>query len=465
MPRTESPLARLGLASVAAAVLVIPLVAAVAQPAQAALSSRTLQDDGDLVLRADSAATSIGVGYWGDVVRVAVASGPMTEYQASQVRRIVFYGGSGNDRLDAASMRVPVVAFAGGGADTILGGSARDQLNGGSGADTLRGNGGDDVIIAIDGSTADVVFGGAGRDAIWTDVSGRNRDRIRDLEGQDMNNAVARFANAGADRSLNGDAIPDPATTGGRGYQSFAGNPLFPAAGPSGWDPRQGSLSDCKTVAALSAVPSNTASGNAWPVRARMADFGDNTFGVRLGSTYYRLDADLPVNGDGTIAYVKLSANNALWAALAEKAMAHLQSPAGAPDYTALTRSGSHQVFAGFGSTATGTPLMRAWASSARDLGTKLYRKWNDFENVTISLVGGHTTGLVGGHAYTLWQVNRNGSGRVTQLVLRNPWGNDVGSGNPGYADANPNDGIVTVTPAQVWGGNGSRINWGTRIN
>ena len=66
-----------------------------------------------------------------------------------------------------------------------------------------------------------------------------------------------------------------------------------------------------------------------------------------------------------------------------------------------------------------------------------------------------------GVHAYTLWNVNRNAAGTVTSLQLRNPYGNADGSAN-GYSDANANDAMVTLTPAQVFADNGGRVNWGT---
>lgn len=465
MDRMAGRAVRLGATLAAAAMVAATIIGLAAGPASAALSSRTLTNSGDLVLRADNTPTTVGVGYWDQVIRVAVSGGPMTEYPRAQVRRVLFYGGSGDDEINAASLQIPVVATGGGGDDVILGGSGDDQLVGGAGADTLRGNAGDDTLIAIDNGTTDTVIGGAGRDAIWSDVTGNRRDTVTDLAAEDMDNAVTAFANAGADRTLNGDAIPDPATTAGRGYASFAGGPLFPTGGPSGRDPRQGGLSDCKTISALSAIPSNTASGKAWPVRGRIADLGDGTYGIRLANSFYRIDPDFPVGRRGSIAYAKLTTSGALWPALAEKALAYFESPGGAPSYAALNSGGSVQVFSAFGSADTGSPKIKSFASSASDLGTKLYAKWNAYQNVTISLSGGHTTGLVDRHAYTLWQVKRNRAGRVTQVVLRNPWGTDTGSRKPGYSDAHPNDGIVTVKPAQIYAGKaGGRVSWGSRI-
>lgn len=465
MDRTGRAGFRVGVLVAASSMLAVPLVALATNPAAAALTSRTLTGTGDLVLRADNNATTVGVGYWDQVIRVAVAGGPMTEYPRAQVRRVLFYGGSGNDEINAASLEIPVVANGGGGDDVLLGGSGADQLIGGAGGDTLRGNGGDDTLIAIDNGTTDTVIGGSGRDAIWTDVTGNRSDTVTDLAAEDMDNAISAFANAGADRTLDGDAIADPGTTGGRGYASFAGGALFPVGGPTGRDPRQGGLSDCKTMSALSAIPANTASGRAWPVRGRVADFGDGTYGVRLADTFYRIDPDFPVGRGGAIAYAKLTTTGALWPALVEKALAYFESPAGAPSYAALNSGGSVRVFSAFGSADTGSPKIKSFASSANDLGSKLFAKWNAYQNVTISLSGGHTTRLVDRHAYTLWQVKRNRAGRVTAVVLRNPWGTDTGNRRPGYTDAHPNDGIVTVTPAQIYAGKaGGRVNWGSRI-
>ena len=48
---------------------------------------------------------------------------------------------------------------------------------------------------------------------------------------------------------------------------------------------------------------------------------------------------------------------------------------------------------------------------------------------------------------YTVMYVTCDSSGVVTSITLRNPWGYD-GAGN----DSNPYDGLVTVTPDQLFG-------------
>ena len=61
---------------------------------------------------------------------------------------------------------------------------------------------------------------------------------------------------------------------------------------------------------------------------------------------------------------------------------------------------------------------------------------------------------LINGHQYTVTGFTVNGSGTVTSITLRNPWGAD-GAGNDGV-----DDGYVTLTPAKSFQFAG-RVNWG----
>ena len=76
---------------------------------------------------------------------------------------------------------------------------------------------------------------------------------------------------------------------------------------------------------------------------------------------------------------------------------------------------------------------------------------------MTIGFVGALTgdVPLVTGHMYTVASVQRNSAGVVTSITLRNPWGVD-GAGS----DGNTSDGLVTLTPAQLYAQTG-RVNWG----
>ena len=48
--------------------------------------------------------------------------------------------------------------------------------------------------------------------------------------------------------------------------------------------------------------------------------------------------------------------------------------------------------------------------------------------------------------------------------MLRNPWGVDTGNFRVSYRDANPNDGLVTITVAELYSSQG-RLNWATRVS
>ncbi len=83
---------------------------------------------------------------------------------------VTFYGGRGDDTLDATAADGPVVAFGGMGddaltggafADRLIGGSGDDVLQGGGGADRLRGGSGDDAFVYTDVSAAPIVAGEA----------------------------------------------------------------------------------------------------------------------------------------------------------------------------------------------------------------------------------------------------------------------------------------------------------------
>ncbi|MDD3325951.1 MAG: DUF4347 domain-containing protein [Zoogloea sp.] len=99
------------------------------------------------------------------------------------VSKVKAFGGAGDDVFDASGLDRPVLFIAGGGNDTLIGGSADDVLIGSdSGTATLTGNGGNDLLIARGGTTS--MIGGAGDDTYrvlgnWgqasiTDSSGAN---------------------------------------------------------------------------------------------------------------------------------------------------------------------------------------------------------------------------------------------------------------------------------------------------
>jgi Ca2+-binding RTX toxin-like protein len=371
----------------------------------------------------------------------------------------LLFGGAGADDLYGLAHNDQLSG--GDGSDELMGGDGNDRMNGDAGADSLWGENGDDVLIAIDDDAfSDWVRGDAGKDVIWVDRTwilwASFDDAVASPEAADKVQYVTSFAN-GADRTLDGDDIADPAVKAfsGHVYRRFAGNPLFAASGPSMNDVRQGALGDCYALAGLAAI----AKDSPHALRQNVVDFGDGTYGVKLGDSFYRVDSDLPVADfySATPVYAALGAENSMWTAVVEKAWAHHRT--GASSYGSIEAGVSVEINRAFGSTTSGAKQLSQY-TTARSLADDIYARFSRGEAVTIGILSEKVTGVGGaplimGHQYTIAAVNRNASGVVTSITLRNPWGRD-GAGN----DANPNDGLVTVTPAQLFRYHGV-LNWG----
>jgi hypothetical protein len=353
------------------------------------------------------------------------------------------WGGSGNDTLRGMT-----------GDDTLVGDAGNDHIDGGAGTDRMWGGIGNDVMIAIDNATTDVVQGDAGSDALWVDANRTlyftTLDSTPGLEAGDRLQAVRSFAN-GADRTLNGDNIADPTAMAGSVQKRFSG-PLFSASGPRLSDIDQGGLGDCWLLAGLGAI----ALDNPTAIRQNVVDFGDGTYGVRLGSQFYRVDGDLPAASlaSANPSYAGLGAEGSLWAAIVEKAYAHYRT--GANTYASLEGGWSVEVNRAFGAAATTNNTISSY-SSATALGNAMYSAWLGYNAVTIGFTGipGGNPGIIDDHMYTVVSFTRNAAGNVTHVTLRNPWGWDGVN-----FDANSNDALVTIPVGTLYASVG-RVNWG----
>lgn len=351
------------------------------------------------------------------------------------------YGDAGQDTLRGAD-----------GDDMQFGGDGNDQLIGGADADKLWGGRGDDILIALDDGTTDYTQGDTGRNALWLDAGPNGRDSIPGGVTRDRLQWVVAFAN-GADRTLDGDSIADPQLEEGAVYKRFA-SPLFSPLGPMSTDPRQGDVGDCWLMAALGAI----AMDNPTALRQNVVDFGDGTYGVRLGNSFYRVDGDLPARSAASTntAYAGLGAGGSLWVAIVEKAYAqHRVANDTSNSYYALEAGWSVEVNRAFGAGAVGDVAIGNYPS-ATALGNGMYNAWKSYRAVTIGFVDVPATGsLVNGHMYQVLSFVRNGAGQIIAVNLRNPWGVDGIS-----SDANTEDGLVTVSLATLYACEG-RVNWG----
>ena len=454
-----------------------------------------------LVIQTDNAATAVTVNPSGSNISIVEGgSGRSWSYPSSWIGDLEFQGGAGNDRFVNNVYSLPTRAFgfggddylegyngndvyvggagddslvgyggndqfwgqdgddllkgmagndslyAGAGDDKVVGGDGNDYLFGedgydavigGAGSDSLYGGNHDDSLVTIDGATTDYADGQAGRDTVWED---QNFVRVLffslpvyDTVYAEKVQAVSSFAN-GADRTLDGDAIADP--TDGTFYKNFASNPLFGRYGPSVNDIDQENLGDCWLMAPLGSL----ALDNPGAVRSMVADFGDGTYGVRLGNNFYRIDADLPTwNATSTDQqYAGLGHDGSLWVALVEKAYAHFRR--GTNTYASLSGGDPADALRAYNLTGVGQNYY-AVGSNATTLANDIYNHWNAYQatNICTGTVASGSP-LVGNHCYSVTWVNRNSSGQVTSIVVRNPWGGDNTGGNP----------YISLTPAQL---------------
>jgi Ca2+-binding RTX toxin-like protein len=458
--------------------------------------SRFFNSEAYLIIKTDDSATSVDVRKVGsDVVVRDLTTSRSWNFAANQVTRVDFIGGAGNDRFinsvpnlrtnawgqggddylegsnaddflaDSAGNDTLVgnggndTLFAGAGNDVLLGGSGddwlrggdgADQLNGQAGADNLDGGSGDDVLIAIDSDFGDRLHGSTGSDTLWVDLDGARTDRNTDPRAEDKVQSVTRFAN-GADRTLDGDRLADPAVPAGYTARAFAGNPLFAKSGPGIDDIQQGRLGDCYLLAGLGAIAKDAPQ----TLRQNIVDFNDGTYGVRMGNSFYRVDNDLPVSSgfSSNPAFAALGREKSMWVAVVEKAFAQYRS--GQNSYASIEWGTGDEAYRAFGYTATGSSRFSAYRS-ATHLANDISSRLNSRQAVTLGFHNGSGAPIETKHEYTVVSVERNTAGSITGIVLRNPWGHDGG----GSTDSNPGDGRITVTPSQIFRYHGTMY-WG----
>ena len=345
-------------------------------------------------------------------------------------------GGDGNDVL--AGGNESDLLIGGWGDDTLYGGYGDDQLNGGTGRDFLIGEDGNDTLVAIDNTFSDQVDGGYGSDTLWINSSSGS-DQVVGATSADKVHRIGWFSNS-ADMTLDGDRIADPATTAGYAYRNFGSLTLFASTGPSLYDVQQGQIGDCYFLAGLGAIAQKVPTA----IRQNIVDFNDGTFGVRLGSKFYRVDSDLAVfNGSASLAYANFGAGGAAWVALYEKAFAHYRT--GQNSYASIANGWSAEAFTAFG--------IRNGSSQASTFGNanylinQMHNTWHSGSMLTVASLSVLNGGpLVANHVYIVTGFLRNTFGAITHVILRNPWAVDGANIRDGV-----NDGNVTLSASELF--------------
>jgi hypothetical protein len=159
------------------------------------------------------------------------------------------------------------------------------------------------------------------------------------------------------------------------------------------------------------------------------------------------VDGDLPVDNNGNLVYLQ-KAGGSIYAAILEKALAFARFRQG--NYLSIEGGQPSSGLQILGGTQAAQENVTAYASN----GKALLQQISDVLDTGNVMIFGTKKNLpaglplIGNHAYSVVKVNKDANGNPVSLVLRNPWGKD-GAGN----DANPNDGLVTLTASQAWAG------------
>jgi len=332
------------------------------------------------------------------------------------------YGSTGNDTIWGSSGND--VLYANEGNDTVYGGTGNDSLYAAAGADKLYGDEDNDLLVAIDGSYDDSLYGGTGTDNFWYDYSsggGGIISEITDATAAEISSGwvhnVQSFAN-GADKTLDSDNIADPTDINTKA--NFASSPLFPTAGPGTQDVDQGNVGDCWLMSGLG----EAAKSNQNSIFRTVVPFGDGTFGVKLGSNYYRVDAELPVDASGNLRMAGSGVDDSIWVAIIEKAYTHYRT--GANTYASLASGWSTEAWNAIG--ASSTAKISYTSGNEAAAGTYIRNRMIAGNAVVVSINNAPAaSGLVSQHVYMVDAVDTV----LQQITLRNPWGtNGLGANN-----------------------------------
>lgn len=320
-------------------------------------------------------------------------------------------GGSGNDSMmgdDGADE-----LYGNDGNDSMYGGSGNDSLYAGAGSDLMYGMDDRDLLVSIDADQSDTLYGGNGTDNFWVDKSGSKTDTTDATASETSGlwlHQVSSFAN-GADKTLNGDNIADPSDAGMTA--NFSDRPLFASGGPSDQDIDQGGVGDCWLMSGLGSM----AQANQESIVRSVADLGDGTYGVAIGSSFYRVDGDMPVDSSGNLKYANLGVDDSVWVAVIEKAYAAYRDNANT--YSHLGGGRCQPVYESFGGKNTGsTTFADNKVTNALDF--VISKMAGNQAISTLIKNAGSSSSLVNNHWYMIESVDKAHS----KITVRNPWGN-----------------------------------------
>jgi hypothetical protein len=380
----------------------------------------------------------------GDSGPVSMVGGSGTDTLQSVTGNDTMKGGSGTDYIKGGS-----------GNNLLEAGTGSDYLNGGTGLATIVGSSGNDTIVAMNGHADDTVEVGIGTEVIWEDdINGATDFFPFGTNANDTVQAVSGFANTPATNSnvLAGGTFTEPTPLPGNTYQPFTNRPLFAPKGPTVQDVKQyinpagggvngtgTNLDDSWLLSALGAI----ANTDPQVIEENVVYFGDGTYGVNLGGTYYRVDDKLPVNeyGDTVAAYASTGVNNSMWVPVVEKAFAYYATVAGPAAYANLeaanggTATAVYEAFGASSAFAGSIPFNGPGGlPNSTQLGGTIASLFQSGYSISVgltatvtgtSLTTGAQVTLPANREYTVLSYSQSFSGLITSVVLRDPDGSN----------------------------------------
>ncbi|KKK87319.1 hypothetical protein LCGC14_2754430, partial [marine sediment metagenome] len=370
---------------------------------------------------------------------IALTTSAGTQQFDGAFTSVVVYGFGGDDVIRLThSVAAAAWIYAGMGDDSVF--------EAGTGAAVVFGEAGDDLLVSVGGG-ADALYGGEGLDSFWADSA----DTVGDPSAAEATarsvHQFAEFYQPFSGKKSNPDYVPleidgqdiaDPTiTSAATRYDNFADRSLF-VDGPQYDDISQGGIGDCYYMATLSSL----ADSDPHILEQMITPLGDGTFAMRFyrnnKEVYLRLDADLPVRGDGSLAYADFGPDGELWVPLAEKAYAYFRYDQNS--YASL--SGGWMTVTN--EEITGMPSGFTWTSgSTNAIYTVISRALAAGQAVSLGTYYNASGPIVGSHAYTVRSVENTADGKF--VTVYNVWGVDGR-----VWDLEPDDGLLRLTIHEI---------------
>jgi hypothetical protein len=289
------------------------------------------------------------------------------------------------------------------------------------------------------------VYGGDGTDTFWADSTDTLADVATAETAGKTVHRITTFTAASRSQSVSseiaGQDMTDPTSTYSYSNTYTSGYALF-TDGAQYDDIAQGNLGDCYFLAGLSALAQTDAN----LITQSITALGDGTYAVRFYNSngtesYYRIDAQLPVDSNGDLVYASLTQNGSeLWVALLEKAFAQFRS--GQNSYSSIEGGYLQEAYTAI--TGQSYTSYTCRSLTAASIASTIQTALAAGHAVTAGSISTDSSPIFGSHAYEIHSVEYDSATGTWYITVYNPWGVDGTSW-----DSNSDDGLLRLTAAQ----------------